>query len=176
MSALLEKLARLFAVAGGLVMVAITLITSYSIVGRWLFGSPLLGDTEIVEFGMAFAVAAFMPLCQWRGENIIVDFFTARTSAATQERMDRFGALLVSIMLGLLAWRTASGAVSQQEAGSTTMLMQWPEWYAYVAMVPPLALTAVIGLYTVITGRSGKHEGPPTHNPVPDGAPDGVAR
>ncbi len=175
MSRLLDGLSRAFAVAGGLVMVAITLVTAYSVVGRWLFGSPVLGDTEIVGFGMAFAVAAFMPLCQWRGENIIVDFFTARSAPATQLRLDRLGALAVGLMLGFVAWRTAAGVVDQRSAGSTTMLMQWPEWWAYAAMVPPLALGAIVGFYTAITGRSGEHAGPPTHNPLPPADPHGDA-
>ena len=49
MERILEWLAKSLAIVGGLVVVAITLITTASIVGRWLFNSPLLGDTEIVE-------------------------------------------------------------------------------------------------------------------------------
>ena len=148
----LEWLAKACAVIGGVVMVAITLITTGSVLGRWLFNKPLLGDTELVEFAMALAVAAFLPLCQWRGGNIIVDFFTTKASQIARDRLDRLGAGLMVVMMALLAWRTAAGAVSQKEAGSTTMLMGLPEWTAFAAMVPPLALTALIALYTAING------------------------
>ncbi len=150
----LEWLAKACAVTGGLVMVAITLITTTSILGRWLFNSPLLGDTELVEFAMAIAVASFLPICQWQRGNIMVDFFTVNAKQTTRDRLDRFGALLVAIMLGLLAWRTLAGALSQKEAGSTTMLMGLPEWIAFVAMAPPMILTAVIALYMTFTDRS----------------------
>lgn len=156
MNNILDGLAKLFAILGGLVMVVITFITTYSIVGRWLFNSPLLGDTEIVEFAMAMAVAAFLPICQWRGGNIIVDFFTTGASARTRNGLDRFGALSIAVMTGLLAWRSTLGGIGQKADGSVTMLMQLPEWMAYAAMVPPIALTAVIALYTAVTGRSGK--------------------
>ncbi len=156
MNNILDGLAKLFAILGGLVMVVITFITTYSILGRWLFNSPLLGDTELVEFAMAMAVAAFLPICQWRGGNIIVDFFTTGASVRTRNALDRFGALSVALMTGLLAWRSTLGGIGQKADGSVTMLMQLPEWVAYAAMVPPIALTAVIALYTAVSGRSGK--------------------
>ncbi len=153
----LEWLAKACAIAGGLVMVTITLITTASIVGRWLFNSPLLGDTELVEFAMAIAVAAFLPICQWRRGNIIVDFFTTSATQATRDRLDQLGALLIAIMLALLAWRTLAGAVSQKEAGSTTMLMGLPEWIAFVAMAPPMILTALIALYMMGSKTADSH-------------------
>lgn len=156
MQTILDRLAKLFAIFGGLVMVVITFITTYSIVGRWLFNSPLLGDTELVEFAMAMAVAAFLPICQWRGGNIIVDFFTNGASDRTKSGLDRFGALSIALMTGLIAWRSVLGGIGQKADGSVTMLMQLPEWMAYAAMVPPIALTAVIALYTAVSGRSGK--------------------
>lgn len=170
MERIFEWLARALAIAGGLLVVAITIVTTYSIVGRWLFGSPLLGDTEVVEYGMAVVVACFLPICQWRGENIIVDFFTTRATMSTRERLDRLGALLVAVMLGLIAWRTGVGAADQHRNGSITMLMQWPEWIAYLLMTIPLGLAALMALYTAVTGRNGRHGGPPTHNPVPESA------
>jgi TRAP-type C4-dicarboxylate transport system permease small subunit len=149
----LDLLAKGFAILGGLIMVMITAITVWSVVGRWLFSKPILGDTEAVEFGMAIAVAAFLPICQWRSANIIVDFFTTRAGAGARRVMDALGALLVAVMLGLIAWRTVLGAIEQKSYFTTTMLLQWPEWIAYAGMVPPLALTVVIALYMVITGR-----------------------
>lgn len=155
MRILIELLARLFAYLGGLALVGITLMSTWSIVGRALFGAPLLGDTELVEVAMAFVVTAFMPICQWRGGNIIVDFFTARTSSGARDLLDRLGALLLAASLGLLAWRTWSGALGKLETGETSMLLQWPEWLTYASMVPPLALTALIGVYMAATGQRG---------------------
>lgn len=153
MDKIIDWLAKACAIVGGLTMVTITLITTGSVLSRWLFNSPLLGDSELVEFAMAIAVACFLPLCQWKRGNIIVDFFTTSVKPSTRVFLDRLGALLIGIMMALLAWRTAAGAISQHEAGSTTMLMGLPEWTAFVAMVPPLALTAWIGLYMAVTHR-----------------------
>lgn len=156
----IDRLARAVAILGGVVVVAIALTTTASVLSRWLFGEPLLGDTEVVGFGMAIVVACFLPLCQWRGGNIIVDFFTTRVSATARARLDRAGALAVAAMLALIAWRTALGAIDQHRYGAVTMLMQWPEWIAYAAMAVPTGLAALIALYTAVTGVSGSDSPP----------------
>jgi hypothetical protein len=42
------------------------------------------------------AIALFLPWCQLRRGNIIVDFFTAKASDRTNAMLDRFGALLLA--------------------------------------------------------------------------------
>ena len=152
MNRTIEWLVRACAVAGGCVVVAITLVTTVSIVGRWLFNSPLLGDTEVVEYGMAIVVASYLPICMWRGANIIVDFFTARASEATQRGLDRFGALLLALVMGLMTWRTGVGGLNAWTSQTGSMIMGFPEWIVYVGMLPPLALTALIALVQAVRG------------------------
>lgn len=142
----LDLSARLCALFAGLVMMAVAIVTCGSIFSRQFLGAALLGDFELVQVGMAFSVAAFMPLCQLKRGNIIVDFFTMRASRRTRDLLDRLGCLMLAAMCGLLAWRTLLGGISAKESGSVTMLLQFPEWTAFIAMVPPLALTAIIAL------------------------------
>jgi TRAP-type C4-dicarboxylate transport system permease small subunit len=85
-----------------------------------------------------------MPWCQAQRGNIIVDFFTAKASARTIDGLDRFGALLLALVMALLTWRTTIGGINAWKSGSGTMLIGFPEWAIYVVMVPPLALTAAI--------------------------------
>jgi len=140
----LDIAARLCALFAATVIMAVAIATCGSIVSRQFFGASLLGDFELVQVGMAFSVAAFLPICQLRRGNIIVDFFTIRASARTRAVLDRIGCTLLGAMCALLAWRTLLGGLSARESGSVTMLLQFPEWVAFLAMVPPLALTALI--------------------------------
>ena len=52
------------------------------------FGRPLLGDSELIEFLCGIAVFAFLPYCQLRGANVIVDFFTSRCRRAPRTWLD----------------------------------------------------------------------------------------
>ncbi len=141
---LLESLAKLCAIAAGLLLTAVTLMTCGSLIGRNLVGMTIVGDFELSGAAAGAAVALFLPWCQVQRGNIIVDFFTAKAGARTTDLLDRFGALLLACCLGLLTWRTSIGAMNAWTSGSGTMLIGFPEWVVYAAMLPPLALTAAI--------------------------------
>ena len=143
---LLPILARLCAVLAGLLMTAITLVTCGNLILRNTTGDSLPGAFELTAVATGAAIALFMPLCQVRRGNIIVDFFTENLSASINDALDRIGALVLAGVFALLAWRTAIGGLSAYKANSLTMLMGVPEWIVYAAMVPPFALACVIGL------------------------------
>lgn len=140
----LEKLAAAFALLGGVCALLVAGMTLWSVVGRSLFAAPVRGDVELSQIGIALAVALCLPWCQLRRGNIIVDFFTQAAPARVNGALDRFGALLLAVMLGLLAWRTGVGARGVDEAGEQTMILGLPMWWAYAILAPGLALTAVI--------------------------------
>jgi TRAP-type C4-dicarboxylate transport system permease small subunit len=141
----LELLAKLCAVLAGVLLTVITLMTCASVIGRNTTGWTIVGDFELSGSAAGAAIALFMPWCQVRRGNIIVDFFTGRASEATRERLDRFGALMLAAVMALMAWRTAIGGLSAWRSNSGSMMLGFPEWVVYCAMVPPLVLAALIG-------------------------------
>ena len=149
---LLERLAKLCAIAAGALLTVVTLMTCVSLLGRNLVGMTIVGDFELSGAAAGAAIALFMPWCQLQRGNIIVDFFTARARERTVRGLDRFGALLLALTMALLAWRTTLGGINAWKSGSGTMLIGFPEWVIYVAMVPPLALTALIGFVQAARG------------------------
>jgi TRAP-type C4-dicarboxylate transport system permease small subunit len=148
----LEKLAKFCAILAGVLLTGITLMTCGSLIGRNTVGVSLVGDFELTGVAAGAAIALFMPWCQIRRGNIIVDFFTAKASERTNALLDRFGALLLAGMMGLLAWRTVYGGLNAWSTRSGTMMLGFPEWIVYSAMIPPLVLTAVIGLHQAFRG------------------------
>ena len=146
----IHALARWCCYAGGTIMTALALMSVYSVVSRWLFGRPIQGDFELVQIGCAVAVSLFLPWCQLKGGNIIVDFFTTRCSQAAQSRLDAFGALMIGCVMLLIAWRTGVGAVSIKSGGETSMLMGVPIWLPYVGMVPGFFLAALAGFMNAV--------------------------
>jgi TRAP-type C4-dicarboxylate transport system permease small subunit len=148
----LKLLAQACAIMAGLLLTLVTLVTCVSLIGRNTTGTTLLGDYELTAVAAGAAITLFLPLCQLKNANIIVDFFTSRTPARLNAAFDRFGALMLSLMLFLLAWRTAVGGLNAFRSQTTTMMLGFPEWVVYAAMVPPLVLTAVIGLAQCLFG------------------------
>jgi TRAP-type C4-dicarboxylate transport system permease small subunit len=146
----LEKLAAAFALLGGLCALVVAGMTLYSVVGRNLFAHPVPGDVELSQLGIALAIALCLPWCQLRRGNIIVDFFTQAAPERVNGALDHFGALLLAVMLGLLAWRTGVGALAVDEAGEQTMILGLPMWWSYAILAPGLALTAVIAIVQAV--------------------------
>jgi TRAP-type C4-dicarboxylate transport system permease small subunit len=149
---LLELSARACAVLAGLLLTVITLMTCVSLIGRNTTGWTIVGDFELSGSAAGAAIALFMPWCQWRRGNIIVDFFTARAGEATRAAMDRFGALLFAAAMALLTWRSAVGGWNAWQSQSGSMMLGFPEWIVYCGIVPPLALCVVIGLVQAVRG------------------------
>ena len=152
----LEALAKACAVLAGVLLTVITLMTCASLVGRNTVGITLAGDFELTGVVAGAAIALFLPWCQLKRGNIIVDFFTSSASARTNAWLDRFGALLLALSIGLMAWRSVLGGLNAYNTHSGTMMLGFPEWVVYACIVPPLALTALIGLWQAAFGFGEK--------------------
>jgi TRAP-type C4-dicarboxylate transport system permease small subunit len=149
---ILQSLAKLSAILAGVLLTGITLMTCISLIGRNTVGITLVGDFELTGVATGAAIALFMPWCQIKRGNIIVDFFTAKAHAMVNERLDRLGDLLLALVFALLAWRTTLGGLNAYATGSSSMMMGLPEWIVYVAMVPPFVLTSLIALSQALRG------------------------
>ena len=158
---LLEIAAKACAVLAGVLLTAITLMTCVSVLGRNTVGWTIVGDFELSGSAAGAAVALFLPWCQWRRGNIIVDFFTAKAGAATRFLLDRMGALIMALSMALLTWRTVVGGLSAWKSQSGSMMLGFPEWIVYCFMVPPMALTAVIALVQALRSFGDEQAGAP---------------
>ncbi len=144
----IELSAKALAFAGGAVLVAMLCMSVASIAGRSFFGRPIQGDFELVQFACAISIAAFLPWCQFRRGNIIVDFFTTKLPPRARALLDGVGALLLALVMALIAWRAGLGAEAVYASGERAMISRVPQWIAYAAIVPSLALTSLVGFYT----------------------------
>jgi TRAP-type C4-dicarboxylate transport system permease small subunit len=146
----LRALATGLALAGGVLLVGLAGLTVASIGGRWLASRPLTGDIELVQLGVAVAIALFLPYCQLHRSHLIVDFFTARSSGPMQRRLDAVGSAVAGVVFLLLAWRAGAAVLDMRAAGETTMVLGVPLWVTYAAMVPGLALAGIMGLLAAL--------------------------
>ena len=150
---ILELLAKLCSILSGALLTFITLMTCYSLIGRNTTGQTIVGDFELTGVATGAAIALFMPMCQFKKANIIVDFFTAKATEATIAQLDRLGAFFMATAFALLAWRTYLGGMNAWATQSGSMMLGFPEWIVYAAMTPPLALSAVIALTQALMGE-----------------------
>ena len=132
-------------------MTGLMLMTCYSLIGRNFFDSALIGDFALTGVGAGAAIALFMPLCQLKRENIIVDFFTANRSEAFNFKLDRLGDLFMMVIFVLLSWRCGAAAINAKETMGASMLLGFPDWIVFTSMCIPFGITAVIALMQMLT-------------------------
>ncbi len=152
----LKKVSYSMGIAGASVALAICLMTTLSVASRALFNTPIPGDIEITQMGIALAISLCLPWCQMRRANIIVDFFTQNMAARRRDVLDALGCVLLVVMYCLLAWRTGAGAIAVREAGETSMIISLPMWWAYAALAPGLAIAACVALAQAVQILKGE--------------------
>ena len=145
---LLDRLCRWLAIVGGVVLCGAGLVTVASVVGRYFFNDAIAGDSELVSNLTAIAVALFLPYCQLAKGNVVVDVFTEGASPGTKALLDALGSLLLAAIAGVLAWRLAAGGIGLRAAGDETMVLRLPTWWAFLPIVPAIALLAVASAVT----------------------------
>lgn len=146
------NLARGLAVVGGLVLVAVTVMTVASISGRALIPlglGPIPGDFELVEAGVGFAVFAFLPWCQINSGHATVDLFTSFLSPRVNRVIDLVAEILMTIALGLIAWRLYFGMLDKMRYGETTFILQFPVWWPFAACMVAATVTVIVSVYLV---------------------------
>lgn len=170
MHSFFDRLARTFAILGGVVLAFLILMTCLSIVGRsvntllhsdlvqsvapglasLILSSgigPINGDFELVEAGMAFAIFAFLPLCQINGAHASVDIFTSKLSMKANRGLRMVIEIVFSSILVLIAWQLYEGMLSKQNSGQTTFLLEFPIWWAYAVSLVAAVVASVVSVY-----------------------------
>lgn len=142
----LYRISVALAYCGGAVVAFVGVVSAVSIVGRSLWSSPILGDFELVEIGMAVSGSLFLAYCQATRGHIVVDFFTLKAGKRTIQWLERMGALLMAVGLLVIAWRTVVGCYDIYRSGETSMLMAIPIWMGYAAAVPGVCFAGLIAL------------------------------
>ena len=178
-----DSLARSLAVLGGITLTGLIVLTCASVLGRSINSilhsdalqaslpdladallatgvGPINGDYEIVEAGMAFAIFAFLPLCQLRGAHASVDIFTSRFSPSAKRVLLCVIELIFAAVLIVFAWQLLLGGMSKYRSGQTTFLLQFPVWWSYALSIAAAFAAAFVAVYTAVcrvdSVRSGR--------------------
>lgn len=144
---LCHRVALALALAGGVVLIALMVMTSLSVTGRALsrFGlGQIRGDYELIELGVGFAIFCFLPWTQYARAQARVDLFAPLMGRVGNRIADVLADLVVLAIAGVLARQLALGLADRRANGDTTFILQWPVWPAYLA-----GLVALIGLVLV---------------------------
>lgn len=148
---MIERAARILAVFGGVVALAVAGVVVVSVVRRWLFSAPIPGDFELAQVGTAVAVFAFLPYCQIVRGNIVVDTFTAHLPARFRHRIDGVWDLVYAAAMALVAGCLARGTWDMLASHEVSMVLRIPVWLGVAFGAVTCAFLAIVALSTAWT-------------------------
>lgn len=158
----IDRLAKLFALAGGVVLILLVGLTIMSVAGRTInaYGlGPIMGDFELVEHGTAFVVFCALPLCQMRYGHVAVDVLSRQFPYLVAwgfAVLSQLGLLAAAI---LISRQLYFGLHDKLSWGETSFILQLPVWWGYAAAFPATILwvvTAAVTSWQVIGGMKDR--------------------
>lgn len=157
---LARRLIEGWALLGGVLLLIIALMNTWSVISLAVFGFPVPGDFELVQMGVAVAAFSFLPYCQLKGANVTADIFTAGASRVTVAVFTLLAALVAAFFSVLLLWRMSDGMVSYMRFEEVTTILNIPLWIAFPPILASLALLVLAAAVTlheaIVDMRPGK--------------------
>jgi len=170
MTHFVSALARWMALLGGLVLIALIVLTTVSVIGRslnslghsaavaqllpqvavWLtaFG-PIIGDVELVESGVAFAIMAFFPWCLHQRGHATVDVFTLKLPPRIVHSISLLWDSLFAFVMGVITHRLYVGTTNKRDYSETSFMLEYPIWWGFAAVTVAAGVATFIALWMV---------------------------
>ena len=149
----LAAVATWWALAGGLLLLAITAVTTLNVgafiadrvAGAWgadIEGLP--GYEDFVRLALSSAALMFFPYCQLRRGHVAVDLFVTALPAPVQRLLDRLWLSLTAVAALFLGYWMVLGLGESRSDRVASSILGWPEWPFYAPGVVSLALWAAV--------------------------------
>lgn len=162
-------LAKLMALAGGVILAALAVMSVVSIVGRAFSRvglGPVPGDFELIEAGCAVAIFAFLPWCQFRQGHVTVDLLANYLPRWLWATLAVIGNAAMSAIALIIGWQLWLGFLDKLAYHETSMILQMPIWWGFAAGVVATVVFILTCFYTVwrslneaLAGTSGVEGG-----------------
>lgn len=148
-------LAMVMALAGGIALLVLVGVVVVSVVGRalvWAGLRPIYGDYEIAEVIVGFAIFAFMPWAHLKRGNAIVSLLTDRFGPTVNRWILVITDLMMLAAAAFIAWRLYYGMLDRFQYGETTLLLRISMGWAYATGFIGAVAFVIISVY--VLGRS----------------------
>lgn len=140
----LRPVVRWLALAGGLVLLAVAGLVTANVAARGLLDTSIDGTFDLVKIGAALCVFLFLPICQARRGNIMVDTFTTWLPPALRHGLDALWDMVYAVLIGVIGVCMLNGAWSQYQSHVVTTQLAVPLWpFNLIAALLLLLLSCV---------------------------------
>lgn len=150
---ILERIVRAWALAGGVMLLAITAVTTVN-AGAFVLDrlaglagadvAGLSGYEDFVRLTVSAAVLMFFPYCQLRRGHAAVALFTAALPRRALRALERVWLALTALMALFLGYWMALGLAEVRGDNASSSVLGWPVWPFFGPGVVSLGLWALV--------------------------------
>jgi len=149
--AVLAGITRPLAILGGLMVLASALVVVISVSVRGSGLGSIGGDFEIVQMATALSVFCFLPYCQARRGNIVVDSFTNWLPERARDLLDVLWDIVYAVMAGIISVQLLRGAMDTIKSNTVSMVLGLQTGWAIGAASVLAAILCLVTLATAWT-------------------------
>ena len=140
----------------GLILILLIGLTFVDVIGRYVFGAPILGAKDILEMGMVCVISLAFPFTWRMGGHIVVDLipdYPVLGLTIARDVIVRLLALAIFALLAWQAWLRAEDAALFNEATNMISLPFRPFFFCLAGA--SLIQSAVLAVETIflVAGR-----------------------
>lgn len=150
----------LVAMAGGIGILAVSLVVLLDVVLRITLNHPIEGLGDIVKYSFAVIIASFYPVGLAQGHNVTIRFLGKALGPRWELALDSLGALVTLFVVTMMAWKIFGFALATTQDGLTTLTIELPQapfWWAtaaiFIVCVPVQLFLLTVKFWEFLSGR-----------------------
>lgn len=131
LDSIVDKTARVLALASSIAVLAITVAIVIDVVGRSIWSKPLDGASEFAVTALIAVVFLGLARAQRTGGNFRVDLVIRLLPESLRWVLETVWRVLAAVLVGLLAWLSVAEAITSTAMGESTFgTITFPVWPA----------------------------------------------
>lgn len=154
----LALIVRVLEIFSSIVLAAMMLLTFVDVVGRYLFGAPIFGASEMISTMLALVIFAGLGVANARDKHVVVELFDARIRAVSPRVYDVAVQGMSLVVMCLIVYVLFDAALHAAEVNSVTIVLEWPLAWIFGSVAALAALSVVSQVLGLITGASRRHD------------------
>lgn len=132
------------AYVAGVVLLALMLLTTADVAGRYFFNAPLNGVFDLTHFAVSIMTFLGLSYCGYRGGHVVIELLYEKLPMVARGVLNRVINLVGCVLFGVIAWRTAVQSIDVRDMGEASQLMEIPFFPLYWLVAFGCALFAAV--------------------------------
>ncbi len=150
----INKIFDYAAIASGLVLFSLAVLTFCDVFGRRFLNSPVAGTIELVEFGMALVAFLAMPRAFFLNAHVSADFIKNVISGKTEMFIITLRFVLMIIIMSLMAYGTTTEALAFLKNDRVTIDLELNFYPFYFAAATGMWLSVLAIIFWFLKVKS----------------------